>query len=61
MQVGVGAGGIIGVIIRGGSIGDDDHCERHGPTMVGRTMPTVGMPVAGGGVMRGGGRPRGSW
>lgn len=26
-----GIGGVIGVIIRGGTIGDDDHCEIHGP------------------------------
>jgi hypothetical protein len=28
---GVGIGTVIGVIIRGGSIGDDDHCELHRP------------------------------
>jgi hypothetical protein len=39
-------GGIIGVVIRGGSIGDDDHCERDHPrTRGGIPMGLPGLPV----------------
>jgi len=58
---GEGAGGMgpTGVIIRGGSIGDDDHCERHPgiPIMINTRIPMGigirrGMPSSG---------PRGIW
>lgn len=51
-----GVGGVIGaiggVIIRGGSIGDDDHCERHpgGGIMINQRMPVI-RPTF----------PRGAW
>lgn len=48
-----GIGGIIGgVIIRGGSIGDDDHCEIHpgGDVMINRPAPVI-RPTF----------PRGAW
>ncbi|MBX6333141.1 MAG: hypothetical protein IRY91_14940 [Gemmatimonadaceae bacterium] len=51
---GGGIGGIIGVIIRGGTIGDDDHCEIRPrvPISINSRIPiAVGMP-------RG---PHGSW
>jgi hypothetical protein len=58
-------GGIIGAVIRGGMIGDDDHCDpRGGPRRGGRP---IGGDVYGGGVFGGmgggrmipvGGRPR---
>ena len=51
---GGGIGGIIGVIIRGGTIGDDDHCEIRPrvPISINSRIPiAVGMP-------RG---PRGGW
>jgi hypothetical protein len=57
-------GGIFGAVIRGGGVGDDDHCEPRGPR-----RPASGIPIGGGaatypgGVMRGPmggmrGRPR---
>jgi hypothetical protein len=39
-------GGIIGVVIRGGMIGDDDHCERDHPGR--RSVPTSGIPYPSG-------------
>ncbi|HEY9478433.1 MAG TPA: hypothetical protein VIP79_00020 [Gemmatimonadaceae bacterium] len=48
-----GIGGIGGVIIRGGSIGDDDHCEihpGHGGIMINQRMPVI-RPTF----------PRGAW
>lgn len=53
-----GLGGIIGVIIRGGGIGDDDHCEIHpgrGGVAINSRIPfPVGRPTFPGG-------PRGGW
>jgi len=57
-------GGIMGAVIRGGMIGDDDHCDPRGPRRGGRP---IGGDVYGGGIFRGGmgggrtipmGRPR---
>jgi len=54
-----GIGGVIGVVIRGGGIGDDDHCERpRGNIPIGAGLPggiPIGFPTRGGyGVPRGG-------
>lgn len=55
---GGGIGGVIGVIIRGGTIGDDDHCEIHPggrvPVMINSRIP---IPI-GRGTFPG---PRGGW
>ncbi|HEX6535155.1 MAG TPA: hypothetical protein VF041_11180 [Gemmatimonadaceae bacterium] len=55
---GGGIGGVIGVIIRGGTIGDDDHCEIHPrgrvPVMINTRIP---IPI-GRGTFPG---PRGGW
>jgi hypothetical protein len=55
-HAGGGIGGVIGVIIRGGSIGDDDHCEIHPgvPVMVNSRIP---VPIGRGTFPR----PRGGW
>jgi hypothetical protein len=37
-------GGIFGAVIRGGGIGDDDHCDPHG----GMRRPAGGRPIGGG-------------
>jgi hypothetical protein len=39
-----GIGGVIGVVIRGGAIGDDDHCERDHPGRRGNIPMGVGLP-----------------
>ena len=44
--IGGAIGGIIGVVIRGGGIGDDDHCERDHPG----TARMPGMPGLPGGI-----------
>jgi len=50
-------GGIFGTVIRGGGVGDDDHCDPHGaPPRRGRP---VGGDVYGGGVFGGMGGARG--
>ena len=53
---GVGAvlGGIFGAVIRGGVVGDDDHCDPRRPPRTGR--PIGGPIVPGGGIIFGGGR-----
>jgi hypothetical protein len=62
---GGGLGGVIGVVIRGGSIGDDDHCEIHRrpgrPRMgvlINDRIPTGTFPRSGGGIPGGGRFPR---
>ena len=40
-----GIGGVIGVVIRGGVIGDDDHCERDHPRSGGIPIGVGGIPI----------------
>ncbi len=52
---GGGIGAVIGVIIRGGVLGDDDHCQRRPPIMINSRIPPMGhptFPARGGPVLR---------
>jgi hypothetical protein len=49
-----GIGSVIGVIIRGGVLGDDDHCQIRPPIAINSRIPPMGRPTSPG-------RPRGIW
>jgi hypothetical protein len=69
-SAGSGSGGVMsgiwGAIIRGGGVGDDDHCDPRPPRRGGRpiggdvygTARPAGLPIPGGGILGGMGRSR---
>jgi hypothetical protein len=69
-SAGSGSGGVMsgiwGAIIRGGGVGDDDHCDPRPPRRGGRpiggdvygTARPTGLPIPGGGILGGMGRSR---